>query len=552
MQKIFFSLTLFLFLQITQAKQSLTETEKLATTAKVWGFLKYYHPNVASGKYDWDKELFTILPQVEKAKNKKEFSEVIENWITSLGEVKKVEPIVVSNEIKYFDKNLNAAWLNNSHFFSNSLSKKLTFILENRLQSNHFYYRKGEPKSDAISYEFSNEIKYPNYDWKDRNFRLLAFFRYWNYVEYFFPYKYLMDQNWDDVLYEMLPKFNTASTQLEYHLLMRELVIKLNDSHAFLGTRVMAEKFGRKQIPARVRIVENNALITQVYSDSLGKINDIRLGDVITKVGGKTIPEILKESRKYLDGGNDAARINFSDYHIFNGHTDSVKVEYDREGKVADKYLYRYLVKFFRKTNKLQGKWKLLDNSIGYVNLGEVFPEDVESIMTRLKTTKAIVFDLRLGAHNTNYILAEYLNPEPKEFAKFIDPDVTYPGRFIWRETEKCGKTNPDYYKGKVIVLVNENTESHGEYSAMCFQSAPNVTVIGSQTAGADGGVIRFEILEGFNTQFSGLGVFYPDGRETQRIGIVPDIVAKPTILGLRDGKDEVLERAIQFIETGK
>ena len=139
MQKIFFSLTLFLFLQITQAKQSLTETEKLATTAKVWGFLKYYHPTVASGKYDWDKELFNILFQVEKAKNKKEFSEVIENWIASLGEVKKVAPIVVSSEIKYFDKNLNAAWLNNSHFFSNSLSKKLTFRLENRLQSNHFY-----------------------------------------------------------------------------------------------------------------------------------------------------------------------------------------------------------------------------------------------------------------------------------------------------------------------------------------------------------------------------------------------------------------------------
>lgn len=146
MQKIFFSLTLFLFLQITQAQQSLTETEKLATTAKVWGFLKYYHPTVSSGKYDWDKELFTILPKIEKAKNKKEFSEVIEYWITSLGEVKKVAPIVVSNEIKYFDKNLNAAWLNNSHFFSKSLSQKLTFILENRLQSNHFYYRKGESK----------------------------------------------------------------------------------------------------------------------------------------------------------------------------------------------------------------------------------------------------------------------------------------------------------------------------------------------------------------------------------------------------------------------
>lgn len=551
MQKIFF-FTLFLFFQISHAQQSLTETEKLATTAKVWGFLKYYHPNVAIGKYDWDKELFTILPQVEKAKNKKEFSEVIENWIASLGEVKKIEPIVVSSEIKYFDKNLNATWLNNPQFFSKSLSKKLTFILENRLQSNHFYYRKGESKPDAISYEFSNEIKYPEYDWKDRNFRLLALFRYWNYVEYFFPYKYVMDQNWDDVLYEMLPKFNTASTQLEYHLLMRELVIKLNDLHAFLGTKVMLEKFGKKQIPVGIRVVDDKVLINQIYNDSLAKISDIRVGDIITKVGGKTIPEILKESRKYLDGGNDVLRASHSWYHIFNGHTDSVKVEYNREGKVAEKYIYRYTANLFRRTNKEFGQWKLLDGNIGYVNLGEVYPEDIEGIMTKLKSTKAIVFDLRLGAHNTNYILAEYLNPEPKEFAKFIDPDVTYPGRFIWRETEKCGKTNPDYYKGKVIVLVNENTESHGEYSAMCFQSAPNATVIGSQTAGADGGVIRFEILEGFNTQFSGLGVFYPDGRETQRIGIVPDIVAKPTILGLREGKDEVLERAIQFIETGK
>ncbi|MCZ8230230.1 S41 family peptidase [Flavobacterium sp.] len=551
MQKIFF-FTLFLFFQTSHAQHSLSETEKLATTAKVWGFLKYYHPNVASGKYDWDKELFTILPQVEKAKNKKEFSEVIENWITSLGEVKKIEPIAVSNEIKYFDKNLNATWLNNPHFFSKSLSEKLTFILENRLQTNHFYYRKGEPKPDAISYEFSNEIKYPEYDWKDRNFRLLALFRYWNYVEYFFPYKYVMDQNWDDVLYEMLPKFNTASTQLEYHLLMRELVIKLNDLHAFLGTKVMLEKFGKKQIPVGIRVVDDKVLINQIYNDSLAKISDIRVGDIITKVGGKTIPEILKESRKYLDGGNDVLRASHSWYHIFNGHTDSVKVEYNREGKVAEKYIYRYTANLFRRTNKEFGQWKLLDGNIGYVNLGEVYPEDIEGIMTKLKSTKAIVFDLRLGAHDTNYILAEYLNPEPKEFAKFIDPDVTYPGRFIWRESEMCGKTNPDYYKGKVIALVNQFTQSHGEYSAMCLQSAPNTTVIGSQTAGADGGVIRFEILDGFNTQFSGLGVFYPDGRETQRIGIVPDIEAKPTILGLREGKDEVLERAIQFIETGK
>jgi hypothetical protein len=43
-----------------------------------------------------------------------------------------------------------------------------------------------------------------------------------------------------------------------------------------------------------------------------------------------------------------------------------------------------------------------------------------------------------------------------------------------------------------------------------------------------------------------------PDKRETQRIGTVPDIEVKCTILGIQQGKDEVLVIALQFIETGK
>lgn len=46
----------------------------------------------------------------------------------------------------------------------------------------------------------------------------------------------------------------------------------------------------------------------------------------------------------------------------------------------------------------------------------------------------------------------------------------------------------------------------------------------------------------------TGLGVFYPDKRPTQRIGIVPDIVVRPTIAGVRAGRDEVLEEALRQI----
>jgi C-terminal processing protease CtpA/Prc len=46
----------------------------------------------------------------------------------------------------------------------------------------------------------------------------------------------------------------------------------------------------------------------------------------------------------------------------------------------------------------------------------------------------------------------------------------------------------------------------------------------------------------------SGLGVFYPDKKPTQRIGIIPDVEVRPTIAGIRDGRDEVLEEALRRI----
>ena len=55
-------------------------------------------------------------------------------------------------------------------------------------------------------------------------------------------------------------------------------------------------------------------------------------------------------------------------------------------------------------------------------------------------------------------------------------------------------------------------------------------------TAGADGNVSQINLPGGIQTYFSGLGIFYPDGTPTQRIGIVPDIEVKPTLAGLRAG----------------
>lgn len=46
----------------------------------------------------------------------------------------------------------------------------------------------------------------------------------------------------------------------------------------------------------------------------------------------------------------------------------------------------------------------------------------------------------------------------------------------------------------------------------------------------------------------SGIGVFYPDKKPTQRVGILVDVEVRPTLAGIRAGRDEVLEEAVRQI----
>src|SRR6185437_13436855 len=131
------------------------------------------------------------------------------------------------------------------------------------------------------------------------------------------------------------------------------------------------------------------------------------------------------------------------------------------------------------------------------------------------------------------------------KFVKFTSGSIYYPGMFAVGAA--LGSKGDNKYKGKVVVIVNEETQSQAEYTTMAFQSSPNVTVIGSTTAGADGNVSTIILPGGISTMISGLGVLYPDG-VTQRKGVRIDEVVKPTIAGIKAGSDELVERAKAII----
>ncbi|MFX0558666.1 S41 family peptidase [Maribacter sp. CXY002] len=427
--------------------------------------------------------------------------------------------------------------------FTNELGENLKYIENNRFQGKSKFVTKNKNAGNVI---LTNEASYQNFDWKDKKMRILSLFRYWNSIEYFFPYKYQMDKNWNQVLQEMLPKFLSPQSELDYHLAMLEIIVDLDDSHAGLNTNLTIDYFGAKYIPAKFSIVDNKAVITSFYNDSLADINDLRIGDVIEKANGKTINEILQQKSEFIQGSNTSAKFAYAFNKIFNGVTDSIEIEFLRNDKIKGNEIGRYSFDQFKYKKPSTDKWKILENNIGYINLGEVEVSDVSAILEEIKNTKSIIFDLRNYPKFTLPYILNFLNPSAKELLVSIIPDLNYPGKFYWEEPMSMGENNNNPYRGKVIILVNSRTISYAELYAMGLQTVNNSITIGSQTLGADGNVSRVEFIGGFKTGFSGIGIFYPDFTETQRKGVRIDIEVKPTILGIKQGRDEVLEKAIK------
>jgi hypothetical protein len=103
-------------------------------------------------------------------------------------------------------------------------------------------------------------------------------------------------------------------------------------------------------------------------------------------------------------------------------------------------------------------------------------------------------------------------------------------------------------YSGKIGILFNEETQSLSESTVMILEQHPKAIKIGSQTSGADGDISNIYLPGNLQVWFTGLGWYYPDFRQTQRVGIKPDVEVRPTINGVREGKDEVLEKALNVL----
>ena len=569
-------------------KLSEVQQKNLHTLAKVWGFAKYRHPDITAGNINWDAELFRVMPKVLEATTKEEAGDIMATWLNQfpfqVNTLSKEQEDLYRQvkEKAYLD--VEYSWIKNRQVLGNNLADYLENLSKVKVTDNdngYAVFEEGDIVNVSSDSFMDNSINY-----EDTGMRLLGLFRYWNIIECFYPYKNLMDEDWDQVLYDKIPELALQSDKESYVLSIANLTTYIHDSHGFFNDnfKVLPQHFGAYKAEASIFNIDGQIIIAGREDKS-----PLKVGDIVVAIDGTTIEKIIEECNKYISVSDKNRFTNAFDYYLLRSTKEIAEIEVIRNGEklslnVPCYYNSNYDVK---KLGQDEKSGFMVDKKIGYLNISTLESGDLDKLMKKFKGTEGLIIDVRY--HNAkmseyikfiNYPIGEYIKPEVSEYQQFYSSNSFEPGKFlkstsnssgrgfIEKQLDKgidsttfskifdngiirtsLGKVKDRYqYNGKVIILMNECTQSVLETMVMSFMDAPNATVIGTPSAGANGNKMDIILPGCIQTSISGLAVTYMDGSQTQRIGLKPDITVKQTVKGIAEGKDEVIEKAIELI----
>ncbi len=369
-------------------------------------------------------------------------------------------------------------------------------------------------------------------------------------AEYFFPSVGLTDKNWNDVLCEYIPKF-LASKSVTWTT--AELIAELSDTHSVMWPNPI---YPDLKLPVELGFVEGKLIVTD--SRTIPDEEPVfEPGDEIISINGRVPDYFVERARRYIAASNESAllrdaarlaqRVNDTIVNIIvrrDGEEKGVVVSALASGSGSNS-----------RTKQESSSYELLSDDVGYIKPDECKKSDHAMIMETFADTEAIIVDMRCYPIEFGMFdfIGDYFIPHTTQHVTWTLPVFSLPGYYqkfpASMPLSPVSSSNSDYYKGCVVVLVDATTQSMGEYAVMAFQAAPDFIVVGSQTAGADGNVVELPLPRDIRTMFSGIGVYYPDGTNAQRAGIRIDHYIEPSVEGIRSGRDEILEKALEIIE---
>lgn len=564
------------------------KVKNLESFAKVYGYVKYFHPSDEATKVDWLKFSAYGAKEIENCRTKQQ----LVNTLTSL-----FSPIAPS--VKFIESNTKPVFNLNTIIPSNLTGYKLTYWqhlgvgtgaknFANRSAYSSFRVNRDtlsginkwfnyQPEFEKI---FITEIgegvycqipmvlycnsssTYPKAD--DTQFQRLVdklnlldlsnnklslklgnVINVYNVFQHFYPYFDVVDVNWNKEFDKALFRCYTDTTDKDHLITLQKFTAPLKDGHIGFQSRI-----NLYYSPPMIswEWIENKLVITHVFR------NDYRfhVGDIVTQINGISSEKYFEETKSLISAGTEGWLNYRADRMSLEGEENSL-IKITIAGKTYD--LKRSAISYVQKSELEDGKepYKKVEDGIWYLNFVQLNRGIINKLLPELVKAKAIICDARGYPKDEHYFIPHLMKSDDTTRSWMQIPQIIYPdhqnvlgyAQYNWIQIMKAQK--PYFGDKKIIYVIDGSAISYAESCLGYIEGYKLATIVGQPSAGTNGNVNTVELLGGFSFRFTGMKVLKHNGTQHHGIGILPNIYVSKTIQGVKEGRDEFLEKAIEI-----
>ena len=405
------------------------------------------------------------------------------------------------------------------------------------------------PNSDTVKLnKLKNDIcKYKPFDVENLNDRLANVVVMWNIFQHFYPSLEESDLNWDKTLEYGLQNCYSNSTKDSYLMLLRRLLGGFGDSHIYVAGPTVCNFTP----PIQCVQIENKMVVSNVLSDGC----PLKVGDVLINIDNIEVNVILDSLMNYVSAFSQSGKYrkaiellllgekssSFDVYVLRNGnefHSHELK-------RNVNGFDYRFLMQ-----TELRPYYNQINDSIFYIDFTRIPRDTLKELLPTLQHYKNIIVDFRgYPKLRPDDWIPHLINKKTSISNLFFTQEIIYPNH-----SKNKLRSYPDRVffpkeptlNSNFIYLINDKAMSAAETYLYYLRMLNTSIFIGQPTAGTTGTMTNFTLRGGYSISFTGMLAKEKNGGMFH--GILPDVNVNNTIEGLKQGEDELLEKAINYI----
>jgi len=397
--------------------------------------------------------------------------------------------------------------------------------------------------------------------------RIFGLAKFWSEAKFNFVYwNKLPDLDWDKAFQDYLTLVMKAQDDAEYWRLMLRFAALLKDGHT--GVTPPPNLFDRP--PLLIQLVEGRRVITDFALTPEIQQANLKPGTEILEVEDCPVEEYLAEEiLPYISASREESRRAIANPLVLVGKKGTpVKL------KLRDPGGEMRTVTLIRDSTLPDGsRWPpprlpfvkhSLGDGIYHVELNTFGTEDVvrsfDQAFPDFKGVRGLILDLRYNGGGNAWFGFEI-------FGRLIEKPVAnlkwksrkyVPAYRSWGQPEEWveGEPSPlyprqgfDHFHGPVVLLTGVRTGSAAEDFVAVFRGARRGLIVGEATNGSTGQPLIFDLPGGGRGWVVTKTTTFADGTEFVGVGIKPDVEVKPTVADIVQGRDPVLESAIELLK---